>query len=699
MKRSALFAAFLATTALTPKPAEAAPVVAFTAGLLGIAGGSALAATAAYGAAAAFAGTFWGGFLVKTVLSVGLSAIAAKLAQKSPNMPPPAARMANYAQPISYAEWVFGRTRKGGPLGFTGFKSLRRYYVPILAAHEIEGFVEHWLDERVTGLTSSTDPLESNIDTYPMSNDGRIDTFTGAPGQTADPGLVLMFPEITEEHDFAGLAGAVVSAWRPAPENFSLIYPRGREWAYAPVIDGNNQIFDPRDGTRKYTNNAALVIAYWLTEILGREVDWPSVETEARASDGLVMNAQGEMQPRWTINGTISDEQEFEDQRAQLAGACDAFMYERPDGKVGFYVGRWIEPTITLTADDFTRFELSSGGWGGAVPDEVAAIYTEPENAWRETPSGAWVHRSVTKPIRDEPPLYLVTNHNQATRLNRRLARMKNAKYRLQGTVPMIGHELIASRFFRVIHSEMGVDAYFEVGEWVREATGVFSVTATSVDPSDFADDVSEPARPVYNDVVSNDDIPDVEGIGAVTVDGGAIDISWTATDESYSQQVNIRATGETDWQVVSAADGKNSLRITGLIDGQEYEYQVRNRTPARRVGAWKPDTPNTISVVANSTAPAALAAFNAGLAGADVDVTLTAPNDANYFATRIYRSTGSTDFGDAVLVRTEYGIPSNADEWTDVAPGSGAQRYWAEPINQSGVAGPRSGPSLVNVP
>ena len=410
----------LATTALTPTPAAAAPVVGFILGAVGATGAAvALGISSGVVAGSLFGATFWGAFAVRTVLSIGLAALASSLGPK-PSMPPPSARMVNFAQPISYAEWAFGRTRKGGPIGFTGFHNLRRYYVPILAAHEIQGVVEHWLDERAVTLNGEPSQNLSNI--APIAGYGRINTLTGAPSQTVDAGLDAAFTEITAAHDFKGLSGAVIWAKRPSASAFTDIYPLNRQWAYAPVIDGNNQIYDPRDDSRKFTNNAALVLAYWLTEVLGRDVDWSDVAVEANASDQLVTNGEGGTQAKWMINGSISDEQEFEDQRAQMAAACDAFVYERADGKVGFKVGRWIEPTVTLTDDDFYALEITEGNWGAGAPNEVAVTYTEPENAWRETPGGTWIEDAAARPIRDAPQLFMVTSNNQAARMAKRIA-------------------------------------------------------------------------------------------------------------------------------------------------------------------------------------------------------------------------------------------------------------------------------------
>ena len=269
----------------------------------------------------------------------------------------------------------------------------------------------------------------------------------------------------------------------------------------------------------------------------------------------------------------------------------------------------------------------------------------------------------------------------------------------MRGTLGLIGDELLEQRVVRGVHAEMGIDAYFEVGTLAKDG-GVFTLSANSVTPEDFDFDaaIEEPTRPVYTSVTSNDDIAEITGLGALAVEGGGLDFTLDAADESYTQQIRIRVDGETDWQVFTVPDGQETLRITGLIDGATYHVQARNRTAALRVGDWKPDAPYEATVVANSNAPAALDAFTATLSGSDADLLFTAPNDANYSATRIYRAIDSADFANAVLLRTEYGISNSGDSYTDPAPGVGTFYYWAVPINASGVPGPMSGPETVTI-
>src|SRR5690606_10214303 len=109
-------------------------------------GAAAASFTSAVVGSAAAAGFSVGSFLTgtiggKLILSLGLSALSQALTRR--RQTPPSERFVNLAQPVSYAEWVIGRTRKGGPLGFTGFATgndavtgqsgAKRHYSPVVA--------------------------------------------------------------------------------------------------------------------------------------------------------------------------------------------------------------------------------------------------------------------------------------------------------------------------------------------------------------------------------------------------------------------------------------------------------------------------------------------------------------------------------------------------------------------------------------
>ncbi|PWE48490.1 hypothetical protein DEM26_18250 [Thioclava sp. NG1] len=719
MRGKLLAAALMASTALTPRPAAAEPVSTFvTAFIAGFGGGSAITAslaTAIGGATAA--GYAVGAFLGTTILgqvllSVGLSYLSSVLAGKmgAVRSPSPSQIYRNFAQDISYFQWVFGEARIGGPLGFTGAsrandpvtgtQGWKRHYTPIFAAHSCDSVTTHYLDEREVEIDAdglvTTAPYVFSTESGSVFNGGifggggvtvttssnvRIRPFLGHSGQTADPAMVSIFPEITSAHDFAGLTGAHIWARNQGAESFTKVYPTGREPAYTPVIKGMDTIYDPRTDSYGYSNNAALIIAAWLTKVWGRSVDWAEVATEADICDQLVTNRDGVQQKRWTIGWSFTDDTDFETQRAQLCGACDAFIYEREDGKIGFRVGRYEAPTVTLTDDDILSISVSEGAMGRDLPTEVVATYTEPKNAWREANTGPYVITEAERLVTEEPKIYAATSHNQAARLCKRIAKVKRYARSYQITLSGAGFKLFGQRFVRIKTALW--DEVIEVGEFGIDG-GVFFLNGTSTQASDFDFDAAteEPTPPNYAAVATADTVSVPTGFTGSVQSGGAIKYIWDAQSSDLQQQIQLRESGG-DWETVTLPQGQSVYTATGLPDGAQIEAQIRNRTSGGKVSAWSAS--ETVTVVQNTTAPAALDAFDATATGFNVDVAFTAPNDPNYFATRIYRGT-TTTFADAALVRTEYGIPSNADAWTDTGLATGTYYYWGVPINPSGI-------------
>lgn len=673
------------------------PVLGFIQGVVaGLSGTALLGGTV--GAAGFIGGvvasTYIGGTLLgRLALTVGINAVYA--AATRPRLPSPQEGMVNRSQPLTYMQRVYGRVRKGGPVGFTGFKHPTRHYAIIIAAHRTKGPVAHWLDTFEVLVDGAGD-----VTTVPVMGYGNIRTYRGLPGQAVDPFLDAAFPEITSAHNFAGLSYAAILAHKPAASAMSEVLPQGREWAYAPVWDGWDEIYDPRSDTYGWTDNAALILAH---EALfhGKTVDWDLVAIEADFADELVTNGDGGSQKRWTLNIALDDNVTWEQARDTLGRAVDAFFYETVFGQVGFYLGRYIAPDVTLTARDFLQLSIADKSWGPDVSGEAVIRYVEPAQDYQQATSGAIVADPGARRLEDE--LWAISSHNQACRIGARQLKAARARYTLQGTIKLIGYELIGKRFFRLTLADPSLDAVFEINRLIRNGDGMtFSIEAASVEATDwdFNGLTDEPPRPAREEVASDNAVPAISGLAgaAVTGTGGVAQIEWTwpAQDASLTQVLRSRVSGTTEWQEVQAGEGQSSLIATGLIDGVDYEAQIRNRTVAGRVGEWSSTI--TVTAIANSVAPTALTAFAVAVAGGTTGaVTFTAPNSPNYAASRIWRGTTAT-FGSASLVRTEYGAPSVSDGWDDAGLTTGTYYYWAAPINGSGISGPVSGPETITI-
>ena len=708
MRRRLLITALLCTTALTPQPAQAEPISLFLKGMWASIGASAstgAVATALGGASLAGfqVGSFlFGSWAGQLLLSVGLSLVANALSPK-PNVPSPSDRMVNFAQPIAAMESVFGRVRKGGPYAVTAFQNARRHYGVILAAHEIDGVEQWYLDERAVEVEAngevSTAPYYTGSGLPdPGQSAVNLRAHLGAPGQVADARLVQDIPEWTAAHDMAGLAYVAAYAKLVSDEQFSDVYgnspPTGP--AIVPAFRGA-RILDPRSGATVYSNNAALVWAWIVTERLGGTVDWDEIAIEADVCDQLVTNAGGSQQRRWTLNGIFDDATDYETLRNQVVAACDGYMYERPDGSIGLKVGRYIEPVITLTEDDFDSIQISENEWGPAPPTEFVARYVEPDYDWFEAASATWTADPEARVVRQSPSLNFVDSHNQAMRCLKRIASASRPRYRLQGEIGLIGYDVLTHRFVRVLAH--GYDFLMEISRMMRGPNlAVLRIEGVSVDAADFDFDAAteEPPRPPRDKTADDKAVAPPTGIAGTATGSTAIRWTWNPQDSALSQQFRHRKVGATEWQVaIAITENETELVTPGLENGSSFEAEIRNQTAARRSSPWHAS--GSVTAAAGTTAPGALSGFGATSAGSTITAAWTTPDDAHHAGVRLYRA-GSTSFGDAILRATIYGPADTAQSFADEGLAAGSYSYWAASINASGIEGPLAGPETATV-
>lgn len=737
-----LIGALLLSTALTaPEPAVAGVVVGFASGFLTTAlkiGVSLNAALAPGYIAGAIASTYVTGFLGtiagRALLALGASAIVSALTPR-PELPRPSEQFSTYVQAIAPMERVYGRVKKGGIVGLrSGIMDGRyRHWTVTLAAHSTRGPVAHYLDLREVTLSGSGDVLTSPFDRTATAKNSdtsyvNLRTYTGGSGQAVDPVLAAALPEVTSAHDFAGHSYAALRASRVPQDKALKVYTQGTEPAYAPVWDGWDEVYDPRDDSTGYSDNWALCFAHELVNIWGRSVDWDRVAVEADVCDEVVTNRDGGTQPRYTFGQVLTYDQDLQSVYAQFMAAANGFLWERPDGTVDFYAGRWIAPTLTLTADDFESLTMVEGSYGMNPPTDYVVEYREPSNDYRETPCAAYVVDEDGARIARKLAIYGIGSHNQAVRVLKPLAKGERAPIKLSGTLRLAGYEVIAGRswgsvtdgaaqlahrFVTVQHPILPRTVTCEVSRLELSADGTsFSIDLAESVEADwaFVAATEEPAPPAYNnaDVSASDPIDTVDDLTGVAVSGtgGVAQIRWSWTEpDDLIPVLRLRRSGD-EWVEVDLQVGASEFVQTGLVDGATYNAQIRSRTAGYELSDWKPDTPLSVVAVANSTAPAAHPSGSLSLAqsGGDVTVSFSAPDDANYYATQIYRAdyvaayAGPFDIGDASLVRLEYGLPDAAEAWLDESPGVGVHAYWIIPINGSGVQGATSGPQTIEI-
>jgi hypothetical protein len=215
-------------------------------------------------------------------------------------------------------------------------------------------------------------------------------------------------------------------------------------------IEGKNDILDPRDGVRRFTDNAALCVADYMSLrdfSLGAQIgaadgiDSDSLIEAANICDEVVAVPGGGTQARYTCNGTVTlaetPQSVIEVMLAAMAGSC-AWL----GGAWRIRAGAYRIPTVTLTDNDVRA---------GGMSLETRVSRTQSANAVR----GTFISPSNNSQVDDFPAyesaVYLAEDGGERRWLDmalpftdsasmaQRLARIELERIRRQMTVNLSG--------------------------------------------------------------------------------------------------------------------------------------------------------------------------------------------------------------------------------------------------------------------
>lgn len=270
----------------------AAPLIAGAAATAGAGAAGLFGATAAFGAGSLF-GTFAGAVIGGVVSLATSAAVGAMSRPSNPDATgaldvPGAGRTQQVRQPTAPHQFHYGTVKTSGVILFVHvaedefertFGNL--YMIIAIAGGRIKAIRTVYADDDLVTdakFVFGVDPPRSLI---------RIGKHLGSADQVADADLVAEIPEVwTVDHRGRGRAYMAVrltwdSVLLSAIPNISSI------------IDGCDEIYDPRNGVTGFTNNAALCIAHWLTSPVGMnlarsKIDEPTLIASANVCDERV---------------------------------------------------------------------------------------------------------------------------------------------------------------------------------------------------------------------------------------------------------------------------------------------------------------------------------------------------------------------------------------------------------------------------
>ena len=259
-------------------------------------------------------------------------------------------------------------------------------------------------------------------------------------------------------------------------------------------------IWSAYNSTWEYSTNAALQIADLLTCPAGfgltyDDIEWPSFVEAANDCDRLVTVFGGGTGAFARGHLTWSASEERRNVLGKLLAACDAQVYENEDGKIAIWVGKWIEPTVTLTEADLAMpisFDASSGVFES--DNVVTPAYVEPRsNYQRNTSLFVEDAASIARVGRRSATIDLpaVKDFNQAYRLAARAMRRKNTPMKIECVAGPRGLLADGERVVRLELPTFNVSGVFRVMKLEAQSISTVSLVLHQVTEDMFADVVA----------------------------------------------------------------------------------------------------------------------------------------------------------------------------------------------------------------
>lgn len=483
-------------------------------------------------------------------------------------------------------------------------------------------------DHRITDLVkdNAANEVRMSVESTLINEDETAATFqadyvkinkhTGADNQAADSDLERLIDDWTEDHRQQGCAYIYVRVrwnrdkWPTGIPNFSA------------VVQGKNDIYDPRDGSTGYSTNPALCIADFLTwDRYGFNADYATeINEEALKESAGVCDecvdlanskcANGGGETRYTINGAMSS-------GTKIAPNLNAMMGSMA-GEVIWSGGQWYilagyyrTPSVTFDESDLTGgLSVITGISRSDLFNAVKGTYIGPENRYIEAgfpavtnatyvsnDGGEKTWENIELPFTDSPSMA------------QRIAKIQLEQVRQQITVSMPvnlkGLQVKAGDVVQVTNARMGwTDKPFEITNWelaldsqdespifgvnleLREtASGVYDWNSGEETTVDLAPDTALPdafkvTAPTNFTVKSGTPQLYVKKDGTIV---SRIRLDWTSSADSFVREyeVQYKRSSDTEWEPSGKPEDDDSQwYIWDVEDDVDYDVRIRAINP-----------------------------------------------------------------------------------------------------------------------
>lgn len=462
--------------------------------------------------------------------------------------------------------YVYGRTITSGLLQFAEEQRGDQdedewiHIVIVLASHPIDAVEQVWLGDDPIGMFGSNA-------TWALINDPTV----------ADPFLLANCP--SWKTDMVGKGLAILRVSLKFDQD---LFPSGIPNIKARIR--GKRIYDPRTGRTEWSDNAALVIRdFYLSDMLEvapDDIDEPMFLEAANICDQSVVNGDGSIVKRYTLNGQFDADEAISsilDDMHECCGGEPTYMA----GKHGILVGAYYGPATMVLDESMIISDLN------IVPESsftekvniVSGTFVDAKDGYQEADFPTvkvreWIDEDGNEFSQDKK-FRFVDNEWQAQRLAQIVLNKKRLGRTITLTVNYAGYSMRPGYYVRLTVAVLGiVDQEFRITSW--ELSGTDGVNLS----------LRQETAEVWNDAVGKPiDRPDISVLPPASVvppwnlNYETIEISdvvqgqltWQNSASTIYNKVIVRLSGSI---VMTVQVPGQSVRLNGLLKG-DYDIGV----------------------------------------------------------------------------------------------------------------------------
>lgn len=584
---------------------------------------------------------------------------AAFLALQKPAVPKAEDGTYSLKQNVPSLTFVMGWAKKGGDYVFLEEASGDAYHIVVQASHEIQGYIQHYFhDEKVTLDVDGKVVTPTHFGQLPI-----IKERLGINAETAYAEVIAAFPTVwTADHRGDGLASILMIAGGPSQKSYLKRYPNGMP-ELSSVIAGA-KLYDPRTEVTAFSRNLSLMRLWHLTHPVGGKLTMddmylPEWSNAAAVSDQLVANRDGVLEPRYHGGFWFRANNDPVEVGRIMDQAAEMVVYERPDGLVGVHAGEYVEPDITLTANDLVSVTLDANSRDASNVLAVRGRYTRLDLDYNVSDAAIYGDPYVdgddterTKTIENQA----IQSHNHVQRLQKLAFIRANAP-----RVTVVAHyepaeDVPYRRFVRVDYPPKLDNVVLEIVETPKLSLRNLTVEFTGIIvPEDlYAFDAATEEGEPGNDVVplESGGAPTPIGFDVVIKTDGPASAKFPYALATWGFQ-NDNILYELEWQPTDLSDAPRTtiseedadeLRSGFLSDGKEYRFRLRSWAG----GSYSDWTAYIVrTIIVDPVAPKSLSTFTE-IAGTHYGVApfgITTKSDPHLAGVAIYRTASGATF------------------------------------------------------